>query len=465
MKNLASIILAAGKGTRMKSNIPKVLHRVAGSPMLFFPINVLKTLKAGRVVVVIGHGAEEVREAFKGGEVSFCVQVEQLGTGHAVMVALKELKGFEGDVLILSGDVPLITVETITALMELHRKAGRKKAALTLVTTVLENPNGYGRIVRGDLGHIVRIVEDKDCSPLQKKIKEVNAGIYLASLKFLNDNIKRIGKNNAQGEYYLPDLVELAVSEGDKVDALIAAEPIEVMGINNRVELSKADSYMRRRVSESLMLSGVTIVDPDATYIDYGASAGMDTIIYPGARISGDSVIGSGCVIEEGSRIDASKIGDSTVIRSYSVIESSEIGSRAAIGPFAHLRPGSTVGDNAHIGNFVELKKSVIGRGSKANHLSYIGDSIVGENVNIGAGTITCNYDGIKKHQTTIEDGAFIGSDSQLVAPVKIGKGAYVGSGTTVTKDVPAGALVITRAPEKVIEGWVEKKFKGKEKA
>src|SRR3990172_1020517 len=463
MKNLASIILAAGKGTRMKSNIPKVLHRVAGSPMLFFPINVLKTLKAGRVVVVIGHGAEEVREAFKGGEVSFCVQVEQLGTGHAVMVALKELKGFEGDVLILSGDVPLITVETITALMELHRKAGRKKAALTLVTTVLENPNGYGRIVRGDLGHIVRIVEDKDCSPLQKKIKEVNAGIYLASLKFLNDNIKRIGKNNAQGEYYLPDLVELAVSEGDKVDALIAAEPIEVMGINNRVELSKADSYMRRRVSESLMLSGVTIVDPDATYIDYGASAGMDTIIYPGARISGDSVIGSGCVIEEGSRIDASKIGDSTVIRSYSVIESSEIGSRAAIGPFAHLRPGSTVGDNAHIGNFVELKKSVIGRGSKANHLSYIGDSIVGENVNIGAGTITCNYDGIKKHQTTIEDGAFIGSDSQLVAPVKIGKGAYVGSGTTLTKDVPAGALVITRAPEKVIEGWVEKKFKGKE--
>ena len=465
MKNLASIILAAGKGTRMKSNIPKVLHRVAGSPMLFFPINVLKTLKAGRVVVVIGHGAEEVREAFKGGEVSFCVQVEQLGTGHAVMVALKELKGFEGDVLILSGDVPLITVETITALMELHRKAGRKKAALTLVTTVLENPNGYGRIVRGDLGHIVRIVEDKDCSPLQKKIKEVNAGIYLASLKFLNDNIKRIGKNNAQGEYYLPDLVELAVSEGDKVDALIAAEPIEVMGINNRVELSKADSYMRRRVSESLMLSGVTIVDPDATYIDYGASAGMDTIIYPGARISGDSVIGSGCVIEEGSRIDASKIGDSTVIRSYSVIESSEIGSRAAIGPFAHLRPGSTVGDNAHIGNFVELKKSVIGRGSKANHLSYIGDSIVGENVNIGAGTITCNYDGIKKHQTTIEDGAFIGSNSQLVAPVKIGKGAYVGSGTTVTKDVPAGALVITRAPEKVLEGWVEKKFKGKEKA
>lgn len=464
MKNLASIILAAGKGTRMKSNIPKVLHRVAGSPMLFFPITVLKTLKAGRVIVVIGHGAEEVRAAFKGEDIGFCVQEEQLGTGHAVMVALKELKGFDGDVLILSGDVPLITAGTVTGLMALHRKAGRKKAALTLVTTVIEAPNGYGRIVRNEKGDIVRIVEDKDCSPLQKKIKEVNAGIYLASSKFLNDNIRRIGKNNAQGEYYLPDLVELAAAEGDKVEALVASEPIEVMGINNRVELARADSYMRRRVSESFMLSGVTIIDPDATYIDYGAVAGMDTIIYPGARISGDSRIGAGCVIEEGSRIDASRIGDATVIRSYSVIESSEIGSRAAIGPFAHLRPGSTVGDNAHIGNFVELKKSAIGRGSKANHLSYIGDSVVGEGVNIGAGTITCNYDGVNKFQTTIEDNAFIGSDSQLIAPVKVGKGAYVGSGTTVTKDVPPGALVITRAPEKVIEGWAERKLKGKEK-
>ena len=448
----------------MKSNIPKVLHRVAGPPMLFFPINVLKTLKAGRVVVVIGFGAEEVRAAFKGECVSFCVQEEQLGTGHAVMVALKELKGFEGDVLILSGDVPLITIETVTALIGLHRKPGRRKASLTLVTTVLEDPNGYGRIVRDDLGDIVRIVEDKDCSPLQKKIREVNAGIYLASAKFLNENIKRIGKNNAQGEYYLPDLVELAVSEGGGIDALVAAEPIEVMGINNRVELARADACMRRRVNETLMLSGVTIVDPEATYIDYGASIGMDTIVYPGASISGDSLIGSRSVIEEGSRIDASKIGDGVVIRSYSVIESSEVKSKAAIGPFAHLRPGSVVGEGAHIGNFVEIKQSSIGKGSKANHLSYIGDSIVGEDVNIGAGAITCNYDGVEKHQTTIEDGAFIGSDSQLVAPVKVGKGAYVGSGTTVTKDVPPGALVITRSPEKVIEGWVKRKLKGKEK-
>ncbi len=459
MKNLASVILAAGKGTRMKSKIPKVLHRVAGSPMLSFPINVLKALKAGRVVVVIGHGAEEVRAEFKEEDISFCVQEEQLGTGHAVMMALKDLKGFEGDVLILSGDVPLITVETIKGLIDLHRK----KAALTLVTTLLEDPNGYGRIVRDEKGAIKRIVEDKDCSPLQKKIKEVNAGIYLASSKFLNGNIKRIGRNNAQGEYYLPDLVDLAVSEGDRVEALVAAEPIEVMGINNRVELSRADAYMRRRVNNSLMLSGVTIVDPGATYIDYGASIGMDTVIYPGARISGESRIGSGCVIEEGARIDASQISDAAIVKSYSVIESSRIGVGSSIGPFAHLRPGSVVGDGAHIGNFVELKKSAIGKGSKANHLSYIGDSIVGEGVNIGAGTITCNYDGVNKHQTTIEDGAFIGSDSQLVAPVKVGKGAYVGSGTTVTRDVPPGALVITRAPEKVIEGWADRK-KGKEK-
>lgn len=458
MRNLAAIVLAAGKGTRMKSKTPKVLHGIAGRPMLFYPLNLLKELKAGKVLVVVGHGADEIRKAFGGEKAAFVLQKDQLGTGHAVMCALKELKGFDGDVLILSGDVPLIKKETLSGLVSLHAKG--RKTALTLVTTVLDNPGGYGRIVRDEHGRITRIVEDKDASPLQKAIKEVNCGIYLASAEFLSKNIKKIGRDNAQGEYYLPDLVQLAVTQGGRVEALIAQDPVEVMGINNRIELARAEAHMRSKILESLMLSGVTIVDPAATYADHGTIAGADTVIYPGTRITGDSSIGAGCVIEDNCVIESSEIGDGTVIKSSSIVEGSKIGKGVSIGPFARLRPGSSIGDQARVGNFVEIKKSAIGKGSKANHLSYIGDTTVGEGVNIGAGSITCNYDGVKKHQTVIEDGAFIGSDSQLVAPVRVGKGAYVGSGTTVTKDVPPGALVVTRAPEKVVEGWAARKKK-----
>lgn len=459
MRNLAAIVLAAGKGTRMKSKTPKVLHGIAGRPMLFYPLDLLKEMKAGKVLVVVGHGADEIRKAFGGEKTAFVLQKDQLGTGHAVMCAMKELKGFEGDVLILSGDVPLIKKETLSGLVSLHGK-GRRKAVLSLVTTVVPDPAGYGRIVRDENGRITRIVEDKDASPLQKGIKEVNCGIYLASCEFLSKNLKKIGKKNAQGEYYLPDLVQLAVYEGGRVEALAAADPVEVMGINNRIELARAEAHMRSKILDSLMLSGVTVVDPAATYVDYGVSAGADTVIYPGVRLTGTSSIGSGCVIEDNCIIDSAGIGDGTVIKSSSVIEDSEIGKGVSIGPFARLRPGSSIGDRARVGNFVEVKKSVMGKGSKANHLSYIGDTTVGEGVNIGAGSITCNYDGVNKYRTVIEDGAFIGSDSQLVAPVRIGKGAYVGSGTTVTKDVPPGALVVTRAPEKVIEGWAARKKK-----
>jgi len=459
MRNLAAIVLAAGKGTRMKSKTPKVLHGIAGRPMLFYPLDLLKEMKAGKVLVVVGHGADAIRDAFKGEKADFVLQKDQFGTGHAVMCAMKELKGFEGDVLILSGDVPLIKKETLSGLVSLHGK-GRRKAVLSLVTTVVPDPAGYGRIVRDEHGHITRIVEDKDASPLQKGIKEVNCGIYLASCEFLSKNLKKIGKKNAQGEYYLPDLVQLAVSEGGRVEALAAADPVEVMGINNRIELARAEAHMRSKILDSLMLSGVTVVDPAATYVDYGVSAGADTVIYPGVRLTGTSSIGSGCVIEDNCIIDSAGIGDGTVIKSSSVIEDSKIGKGVSIGPFARLRPGSSIGDQARVGNFVEVKKSVMGKGSKANHLSYIGDTTVGEGVNIGAGSITCNYDGVNKYRTVIEDGAFIGSDSQLVAPVRIGKGAYVGSGTTVTKDVPPGALVVTRAPEKVIEGWAARKKK-----
>ncbi len=462
MKNLAAVVLAAGKGTRMKSEKPKVLHEVAGKPMLIFPVNLLKNSGAGKTVLVVGFGSETVVEAFRDFGLSFVTQEEQLGTGHAVMCALKELQDFTGDVLVLSGDVPLIKEETVKALLELHRKGG--KAAISLVTTAVEDPTGYGRIVRDAEGKIARIVEEKDCSPLQKKIQEVNTGVYLFSAEFLHSNIKKLGKENAQGEYYLPDLVHMAVEGGLRVDSVSIVDATEVMGVNNRVELAKAAEFMRARINETLMVSGVTIIDPRSTYIDYGVAAGADTVIYPGCRLSGTTVIGSGCVIEEGVVITSSKIGDGSTIKSYSVIEKSEVGKENVIGPFARLRPATILADKVKIGNFVELKKSTLGKGSKANHLTYLGDSVIGEGVNIGAGTITCNYDGTNKSVTRIEDGAFIGSDSQLVAPVTIGKDAYVGSGTTVTRDVPAGSLVITRAPEKVIEGWAGRKLKGKAK-
>ena len=464
MKNLSAIILAAGKGTRMKSSLPKVLHRVSGLPMLAYPVNVLKGLKAGNVVVVVGHGADEVRRAFGTTGVGFVLQKEQLGTGHAVMCAMKGLKSVRGDVLILSGDVPLLTAQTVKGLLKLHRAGGKKRPALSLVTTIVDDPKGYGRVVRDEHGAVVRIVEEKDCSVLQKGINEVNAGVYLAEAGFLRSNIAKLGNRNAQGEYYLPDLVELAVGSGRKVKALTHLDANEVMGINNRVELAKANRLLRLRKAEDLMLSGVTIVDPETAYIDSTVKVGADTTIYPGVHITGDTVIGQGCVVEEGVRINGSVIGDSTTIKSHSIVEDSVLGKEVVVGPFARLRPGNSISEGVRIGNFVEVKKTSIGKGSKANHLSYLGDSVIGSGVNIGAGTITCNYDGFSKHTTVIEDGAFIGSDSQLVAPVTVGRGAYVGSGTTVTKDVPPGSLVITRTGEKVIAGWAARKRKKKGK-
>ncbi|MEK7773392.1 MAG: bifunctional UDP-N-acetylglucosamine diphosphorylase/glucosamine-1-phosphate N-acetyltransferase GlmU, partial [Deltaproteobacteria bacterium] len=387
MKELAAIILAAGKGTRMKSKMPKVLHRVAGSPMLCYPLSILKGLRAKRVIVVVGHGAAEVRAAFADEPVEFVTQSEQLGTGHAVMRAVRELPGFRGDILILSGDVPLITKETIKALRTMHRGASlKKKPALSMVTALLEDPRGYGRVVRDENGAVVRVVEDRDCSPLQKDINEVNAGIYLASSGFLLENIGKVNNRNAQGEYYLPDLIGLAVKSGEKVSALTHLYPEEVFGINNRVELALADKIMRKRAAKALMLGGVTIIDPDAAYIDAQVRAGMDTVIYPGVHLIGDTVIGENCVIEENVRIKDSSVGDNSTVKSHSIIEESEAGKEVSIGPFARLRPGSVIKDRARIGNFVEVKKTVVGRGSKANHLTYLGDSVIGEGVNIGAG-------------------------------------------------------------------------------
>jgi len=387
-------------------------------------------------------------------------QEPQLGTGHAVLCAENVLKAWKGDILILSGDVPLITKQTILGLLDLHAK---KKAAISFISTVIADPSGYGRVLRDENNSVKRIVEDKDSSIEEKAINEINTGIYCINAQFLFSGLKYIKRENAQGEYYLPDLIEMAAKAKQKVACLTHINPAEVMGINNRIELAQANGVMRERINNELMLSGVSLIDPETTYIHYGVKIGKDTTIYPNVFLEGNTNIGKGCLIEQGCMIQNSHIGDGSKIKSNSVIESSEIGGQVSIGPFARIRPDSTIGDGARIGNFVEVKKSRIGRGTKANHLSYLGDAIIGKDVNIGAGTITCNYDGVKKHQTIIEDGAFIGSDTQLIAPVKVGKNAYIGSGSTITKNVPPGSLALSRIEQRVVEGWALKRRKRKE--
>jgi len=457
MKKHTAIILGAGKGTRMKSRTPKVLHEVAGLPMISHVIGLLKGLGIGRIIVVVGHGSAEVRERLSGHDITFVEQTEQLGTGHAVLTAMKELKGYSGDVLILSGDVPLLRAPTIRGLFKAYKKAGPTRA-MALITALLEDPSGYGRVIRDCQGKVIGIAEHKDATATERSIKEINTGCYLADAAFLAKNLIKIGSSNAQGEYYLPDLIPLAVNDGKKVSALTLPDPAEVMGINNKVELADAGAVMRERILTALMKKGVTIIDPKRTVIDANVTIGRDTIIHPSVNISNSTIAGE-CIIEQGAIITDSKIGRGTTIRAYSIIESSRVGRDVSLGPFARLRPGNKIADDVRVGNFVEIKKSVLGKGTKAGHLSYLGDSLIGAGVNIGAGTITCNYDGKNKFITRIDDGVFIGSDSQLVAPVRVGKGAYVGSGTTVTRDVPAGALVTSRGSEKIKEGWVKKKF------
>ncbi len=457
MKNQTAIVLAAGKGTRMKSRLPKVLHEVAGVPMISHVIGLLKGLGLGRIIVVVGHGSNEVRERLGGLGVTFVEQAEQLGTGHAVLTAMKTLKSYSGDVLILSGDVPLLKAPTIKGLFKAYKKAGPTRA-MALITAILEDPSGYGRVIRDERGALIRIAEHRDASRPERTIKEINTGCYLADARFLAKNLVNIGSSNAQGEYYLPDLIPLAVKAGRKVSTLTLSDPTEIMGINNRMELAEAGRVMRERILNALMNKGVTIIDPKRTVIGADVKIGRDTIIHPSVSIS-NSTIGAECIIEQGAIITDSKIGRGSTIRAYSIIESSLIGRDVSIGPFARLRPGNKISDEVRVGNFVEIKKSSLGKGTKAGHLSYLGDSLIGAGVNIGAGTITCNYDGVKKYLTRIDDRAFIGSDSQLIAPVRVGKGAYVGSGTTLTRDVPPGALATSRGSEKIKKGWVKKKF------
>ncbi|WP_298438260.1 bifunctional UDP-N-acetylglucosamine diphosphorylase/glucosamine-1-phosphate N-acetyltransferase GlmU [Geobacter sp.] len=476
MADLAAIILAAGKGTRMKSELVKVMHPLAGAPMVAWPVESAREAGASRIVAVIGHQAETIREYFAGqADISFALQEEQLGTGHAVACAAGPLAGFTGMVLILCGDVPLIRSQTLRAMAQTHAASG---AVLTVLTTHLENPCGYGRIMRGFDGRVIRIVEERDATPEERSLSEINAGIYCADASFLFEAVSRLGSDNAQGEYYLTDIVTQAAERGLRCSAHPVADPVEVMGVNDRVQLAEAARHARRRIAEALMLDGVTIVDPAATYIDRGVVAGRDTTVHPGVHLAGETRIGSGCIVESGAVIKGSTLGDGCVVEPGAVIRNSRLGNyvvvkagtvmedavvhdHAAIGPMAHLRPGTELGPQVKIGNFVETKKITMGEGSKASHLTYLGDATIGKNVNVGCGTITCNYDGVRKHRTVIGDDVFVGSDVQFVAPVTIGRNSLIAAGTTVTRDVPPDSLAIARAPQVNKEGWKLKKREG----
>ncbi|HMB78495.1 MAG TPA: bifunctional UDP-N-acetylglucosamine diphosphorylase/glucosamine-1-phosphate N-acetyltransferase GlmU [Vicinamibacterales bacterium] len=453
------VILAAGKGTRMKSTRPKVLHRVAGQPLIEYVLASAAALHPRSTTIVVGHQAEMLKSALAGHQsLKFVVQEPQLGTAHALMTTEAAMAGQTGLLVLLSGDVPLLTAQTLKTLVDRHQTAG---AAATVVTAVVADPHGYGRIVRtGE--QIARIVEEKDATPAEQAIREINSGIYAFALDGLFDAVRSIASGNAQHEYYLPDLIAIYRTRGSIVETVTSSNPDEIRGINSRLELAAVSRIVRDQKNDALMGSGVTIEDPATTYVDAGVTVGADTILHPGVSLEGRTTIGAGCEIHSGARIVDSQIGDRVTILNHCVITDSTIADDASVGPFAHLRNHADIRAKAKVGNFVELKKTVLGAGSKANHLTYLGDATIGEGVNIGAGTITCNYDGVNKNQTVIEDGAFIGSDSQLVAPVTIGKGAYVGSGSTIRENVPPGALAVSAGKQRNIGNWVEKKARTK---
>ena len=450
------VILAAGKGTRMKSSRPKVLHALAGRSLIEHVLRTVDGLRADSITVVIGHGADDVRTSLAGRpSVQFAIQSPQLGTGHALLQAESVLAGKSGTVLLLYADVPLLQTTTLARLIEHHRAS---KAVATVLTMDLPEPYGYGRIVRDASGRIQRIVEERDASGPERAITEVNSGIYCFDLAPLFGALHQLATDNAQGEYYLTDLVATYRQQKRKIETLAIESATELRGVNSRVDLAELSRVMRDRKNNALMLGGVTLEDPASTFVDADVTVGADTIIGPGVLLEGSTTIGAGCRLHAGCRLTDTQVADNVIILDHCVLVDTRVERGARIGPFAHLRPASVVGENAHVGNFVELKKTSLGRGSKANHLAYLGDSTIGDGVNVGAGVITCNYDGVNKHPTIIEDGAFIGSDSQLIAPVRIGAGAYIGAGSSITKDVPADALAVSRARQENKLGWASQR-------
>jgi bifunctional UDP-N-acetylglucosamine pyrophosphorylase/glucosamine-1-phosphate N-acetyltransferase len=450
-------IMAAGKGTRLKSKHPKVLHEIGGKPILAHVIAAAKKVAPAQdIFAIIGHEADQVRAAVVGTGIQFVLQAEQRGTGHALMVARDALAPYD-QVIVLSGDAPLITPETIRRLSAFH---AAEKATMTLLSAALDDPAGYGRVIRksGKSAEVRAIVEEKAASPQQKKIREVNSGFYVFSVPALYQHIGELGKENAHREYYLTDLAEVFHRAGKKVVVMKTPHAGEVLGSNTRAEMADLDGKLRLAKCLQLMADGVTIFYPQTCIIDGDVEVGPDTVIETSVQLRGKTKIGSDCRIRSYSVLQDSELGDGVTIHPGTMMEGARIGAGAIIGPFSHLRPGSEIGDGAHIGNFVETKKIKFGKGSKANHLTYLGDAEIGERVNVGAGTITCNFDGVKKHKTIIEDGAFIGSDSILVAPVKIGRDSYVAAASCITDDVPADSLAVGRARQTVKEGWAREK-------
>jgi bifunctional UDP-N-acetylglucosamine pyrophosphorylase/glucosamine-1-phosphate N-acetyltransferase len=454
----AIAIMAAGKGTRLKSQHPKVLHEIAGRPLLGHVISAAtQIVSASGVIAIIGHEADRVRAAVENTGVQFVLQAEQRGTGHAIMQCRDALKNFD-HVLVLSGDAPLIRPETIAKVRDAHTTSG---AAMTLLSAELDDPHGYGRVFRKtkagrETDEVERIVEEKQLTPEQKKLREINSGMYAFRVKPLFENIDTLGTENPHGEFYLTDIAAVLSQKGEKVSVVRADNPYEILGVNTRVELAELDALLRNSKARELMLSGVTIFRPETVVIDSDVQVAPDTVIEPFVQLLGNTKIGSECRIRSYSVITNSTIADNVTVRPGSIMEEARIERGAIIGPYSHLRPGSEIGENAHVGNFVETKKAKLGKGAKANHLTYLGDAEIGAAVNIGAGTITCNYDGVNKHKTVIEEGSFIGSDSTLVAPVKIGKGAYVGAASCITEDVPADALAIGRGRQVNKEAWAK---------
>ncbi len=459
MKKLAVIVLAAGQGTRMRSKLAKVLHPVCGRPMALYAVDLAETLAKGRVAVVVGHQAEKVKDLLADRKIDLVVQARQLGTGHAVTQAQSAFQGRGGNAwgglrfVILSGDTPLLTEATVQAMLAAH---DRGRATVSMLTAHLDRPAGYGRVMRGRDGSVWKIIEDKDASPSDRRLTEVNAGTYVVEGEFLFPALAALKPANAQKEYYLTDIVETAIRKGKKVTAYIASNPVEALGINTRAELAEAERVLRGRVRHRLMDAGVTFLAPETSFVDAGVKIGRDSVIHPHVTLEGRTAIGEDCVIRSHARLVESVLDDGVTVLDGCVIEGSRLEEGCTVGPFAHLRPGTIVRRNARVGNFVELKKTDLGEGSKANHLSYLGDTRIGKRVNVGAGTITCNYDGINKHQTVIDDDVFIGSDVSLVAPVKVGKGAIVAAGSVVTQDVTADALALGRARQVVKPGWAK---------
>jgi len=455
--SLAVVIMAAGKGTRLKSRRPKVLHEIGGKPLLAHVITAAsKIVAAADIFVIVGHEADRVKAAVAQSGVNFVLQAEQLGTGHAIQCAREAIVGYD-DVLVLSGDVPLLRAETIEMLLEYHRV----DSAMTILTALPENPFGYGRIVRGESENALEveaIVEQKSLNDKQLGIREINTGIYVFRTKPLITHLRWLISNDENGEYYLTDMARILVREGELVTAVEAPDPHEVLGANTIPELVALDATLRARSATRLMLEGVTIFRPETCLIDAEVEVGPDTVIEPFVQLLGKTRIGSDCLIRSGTVIENSTLADAVLIRQSCIIADSTIGSGAKIGPFAHLRPGSEIGDEAHVGNFVETKKARLGKGAKANHLSYLGDAVIGAGSNIGAGVITCNYDGVNKHTTTIGEGVFVGSDSTLVAPISVGDGAYIGAGSCITREVPADALAVGRSRQVTKEGWAAAK-------